>query len=172
MVLLLLLPPYLKGVTTLFCGWGHFPDCRCRVCHVLSRTGGWRPKRKSRGRKKPKKGDLGSMAIKKPTGNGSGKTDLPFKRSEFADTYPTLWEWLTLDTYADGTTRLTASLTIFNQWGVLKCCVNDRDLDRSAFFTGETVESLLASVDKGLEEDSCDWRKKPGTAKSSGQPPY
>jgi len=112
------------------------------------------------------------MPIKKPNVNMSGRNEVPMQESEFSALYPVLWEYLTSNWYADKSPRLTASLTIFVQGDVLKCCLNDRDLDRSAFFTGETVEKMLESVDRGIADDSCDWRRKAGSGKPSGQPPY
>jgi hypothetical protein len=48
---------------------------------------------------------------------------------------------------------------MFDQ-GVWKAAVHDRDRAVSAFLSGKTLTSLLASLEKGLVEDSLEWRAK------------
>jgi len=109
--------------------------------------------------------------MKKPDSLHGAKINKPLVMSAWSESFPMLWDYLTTSVYDGGESRLTSSLTIFVQDGVLKACVNDRDLDRSAFFTGETMEDLLISVDDSLREDDCDWRVKRGTSPQN-KPPF
>lgn len=84
--------------------------------------------------------------------------------------YPAMIEALTMRTWEDGTPRETSTLLVFIDGGKWKCCVNDRDVPRSAFVTADTLATLLVAVEKGLREDSLDWRMKPQESKRKGRP--
>lgn len=72
--------------------------------------------------------------------------------------YPALWEYLTLREWGPNEPRDTASLLIFNDEGILKACVNDRDALRVAFVAAGSLTLLLSSLEAGLVADTLDWR--------------
>ena len=76
------------------------------------------------------------------------------------DLFPNLFSYLTQDTWEDGSTRVTSTVLFFVERGELKCCLSDRDAQRSAFITGSDFQGLLEAVESGLEEDTLDWRQK------------
>lgn len=156
----------------MFCGWGHPFSCRCVVCRQLSPAGtSFRRKRAPRKRKKANN-STGVLELKKPIVGVNGQPIKPFCMSDFSAEFPTLWDFLTCSMYDGGEVRLTASLTFFVQDGTLKSCINDRDIGRSAFFTGETWEELLDVMERNLKDDTCDWRVKSGPRASGQTPPY
>jgi len=76
--------------------------------------------------------------------------------------YPTLMEYLTASSYEDGSARRPATLTVFCDQGQVKASVNDRDLDRVAFCTAETIEGLLVLLEDKLKTSSIEWRPSQG----------
>lgn len=82
--------------------------------------------------------------------------------------YPTLIEYMTVDAYDDGAARETTTLTIFAEEGGLKACVKDREGDRVAFVTGDSFEAILGAVERGLADDSLDWRVSRNPSRRGG----
>ncbi len=76
--------------------------------------------------------------------------------------YPNLWEFMTSTKYADGSPRVLGSLTVFVDAVCLKACLNDRDSSLVAFASAETMEGLWAALERGLKDDSLDWRRGAG----------
>jgi hypothetical protein len=100
-------------------------------------------------------------AMKKPDlkVNGAKKEPL-LNDSDFTAMLPNLCEYLITTQYEDGTTRQTSTLLIFVDEGVLKLCLNDREVGRTCFVTAETFEAALKALDSGLKDDTVDWRTK------------
>lgn len=73
-------------------------------------------------------------------------------------THPALWEYLTMQTWEDGTPRETATVSIFVGSGGLQAALNDRDVGRVAFVTGTSLAGLLDALETGLQNESLDWR--------------
>lgn len=80
--------------------------------------------------------------------------------SEFEARFPNLYAYMTQDTWDEGGARATTTLLFFFERGELKCCVSDRELQRSAFFTGSSIPDLMEKAENALEEDTADWRQK------------
>lgn len=85
--------------------------------------------------------------------------------SAFTKEFPATWEYLSLDTHKDGTSRHTSSLTIFVDEGVLKCCLSDKDVGEVAFWSADTWEELLAGLEEDLSSGQGDWRSSKKAAK-------
>lgn len=99
--------------------------------------------------------------IKKPTTTGSGaKAAIKWQDSMFAESYPTLHEYLTLSQWADRTPRMTATLTMYFVDGSMTMVVNDRDNERSAFFTASEFGDLMQAVETALRDDSAEWKSR------------
>lgn len=113
------------------------------------------------------------MAIKKPNLalNGERLGELLID-SDFTEEHPTLVEYLTLEKYEDDTPRLTSTLLIFMDKGVLKLCLSDRETNRTAFVTSPTVEGAFRILEEGLRDDTLDWRVKRDFKQSGAKPPF
>lgn len=85
---------------------------------------------------------------------------VPWKDAQFEKDYPNLSSYMKDVTYDDGSERTTATLLLFVHEGHLKCCLNDRDNERSAFATAFTIVGLFTALEDGLENDTLDWRNK------------
>lgn len=72
---------------------------------------------------------------------------------------PTLWDYLTESTYSDGTARRPSTLLFFCEDGLVKVCLHDRDLARSAWSTGKGEEECLATLEAKLVDGSVEWRR-------------
>lgn len=82
--------------------------------------------------------------------------DLP---TDMRDQYPILLEHLTQDTWEeDGKPRERSTITLCYSEGSLKVCLNDREFNRSCFRSGKSLAAALASLEKGLAQDTLDWR--------------
>lgn len=71
---------------------------------------------------------------------------------------PTLWEFLSLGEYDDGSKRVLGTLIIFVDGALVKGFVNDRDQGLSACVSSGTLLGLLEAVEDGLEGDTLEWR--------------
>lgn len=79
---------------------------------------------------------------------------------ELESSFPNLYAYMTQESWEDGSTRATTTVLFFFERGEMKLCVSDRDLQRSAFFTGPDFLSLLEIAEASLEGGDTDWRQK------------
>lgn len=63
-------------------------------------------------------------------------------------------------TWPDGPPRVTGTITLLFEEGMAKAALNDRDAGCSAFVSAKTYTSLFDRIEKGLCEDSLEWRTK------------
>lgn len=78
-------------------------------------------------------------------------------------TFPSIWEYLSTDAWPDGSARQSSTLTIFVEGGRVKVCLSDRENDRSAWASGESLEEAAMSLERALGQDTVEWRKRPQT---------
>ena len=108
------------------------------------------------------------MALTRPSGAapGSGGGGA-LAGGDAATLFPTLWEYLSGDTWDDGSARATSTMLAFVEDGMVKLCVNDRALQRKAWMTGRSPEAALAALEAALAAGNIEWRpdKAPGTGK-------
>lgn len=76
------------------------------------------------------------------------------------DKLEALFEFLTLTEWEDGETRERGTLIVFVEDGMWKACLSDKDSGRTCFYSSVAFDQLLAGLDKGLRQDSLEWRKK------------
>lgn len=98
------------------------------------------------------------MAIKKPTmtggkGSAGGKSDCKTLKK-----FPVLLSYLEDDAYEDGSKRERAKVSIFIEQGHVKAALNDGDAKRSCYVTADSLQDVLELLEKGLKDDSVDWR--------------
>lgn len=70
-----------------------------------------------------------------------------------------IWEYLAECEGNDGKTRLTSTLLVFVEDGLVKLCLNDRQHSRTAWVSAETLTKALAGLDQQLRDDTCEWRR-------------
>jgi hypothetical protein len=75
------------------------------------------------------------------------------------DRWPALSEMVCASRWPDGTARLTSSVSLFVFDGVVKGVLNDKDSGLAAWVSGDALESVLDALERGLQEDSLDWRR-------------
>lgn len=106
----------------------------------------------------------------RPSAKDSGSAQV--QDEAFAKKYPTLFDYLTQTKWDDGTSRVTATLMIFAQDGLLKGMLRDRDAEQTLWVAADGFEKLLKLMDKAASDPDAEWRlerSKPGdTAKRSG----
>lgn len=76
----------------------------------------------------------------------------------FAKSCPTLFEFLSAESYEDGTSRQLPTITVFVSPSGFQACLNDRDQSQACFVTSGTLEGLWAALEKGLADDTLAWR--------------
>jgi len=111
--------------------------------------------------------------VKKPLpGEQFKKTELPLDDAAFRDEFPNLYDHLFATTYEDGSGRMTSTMLIFSENGVLKLCLNDRDNGRSVFITATEFLSLFSVIETGLASNSLDWRSRRQSGDNGNKVPW
>jgi len=102
-------------------------------------------------------------------GGGGGRTDVwIIGDGSFENNHPEIYSFLSAVQYPDGAERVTGTLLLFTDQGVLKCCLTDRDGGCVAFLSGDSLEGLLDAAEAGLREDALEWRQQ---KRDSGRKP-
>lgn len=89
----------------------------------------------------------------------NGVPGLSRKGTGFAMSYPTIWEYLSIDCFDDGKARLTSTLSFFCGAGGLQAALNDRETGLVFFVTGDDVGDILETMEDQLVGDNADWKK-------------
>jgi len=107
-----------------------------------------------------------SQEMKKPisTGEALGKSDIP-DDTTFAKDFPALWEYLTHDTYDDGSSRERSTIKLRVESGRWLLAVNNEDARQSAYTTGTTLKETLKACNKALQDETAEFRSWGGTKK-------
>lgn len=99
------------------------------------------------------------MSLKRPsTKEAPGGAVVP-PEGEWAASYPLVWEFLFLEKWEDGSSRVPGSITLFAEDGLFKACLNDKDGQLVAFTSQRSPEGLFEAVDTGLGAGTLDWRR-------------
>lgn len=100
------------------------------------------------------------MTLHRPpkAGSGSPADSRLVRTSTLFSAMPTILEFLSVQQWDDGATRASGRLSLFVESGRWKACVSDPDGKRIAFVSAEDLDSLLLTVEVGLEQDTLDWR--------------
>lgn len=102
------------------------------------------------------------MPMKKPSALLPGVNGVsPVADAVFLKAYPQVFAYLADTAWEDGSSRETATLTVFVEEGVFKACLNDRATGRSGWVSGATFTGVLKSLESGLVSDDLAWRRKP-----------
>jgi len=77
---------------------------------------------------------------------------------KFLAKYPSLAHHIGDDFWDDNTPRTRSTLTLYLEEGSFKAALNDKEADASVFRTGETLDAVLAALEKALASGTADWR--------------
>lgn len=98
--------------------------------------------------------------LREPGINGVARTiDSEVALCGLSSSYPGLWEHLTETAWPSGKSRMTSTLLIFVEEGLVKLCLNDRSATRTAWVSGRTLTEALEHLNSGIEGDSLEWRR-------------
>lgn len=157
----------------MFCNAYHPVRCACHMCCMRqgrSTKSAYRANRESR---KAGKQQSEVTDVKRPMpGQLCGPKEAAFDDQGFKDEFPTLHQYLTCVRWDDGKPRTTTTLLFFVEGEALKCCINDRDNNRSAFVTSAGFAALLSEVETRLREESLDWKTKSQSNYSGRSTPF
>lgn len=157
----------------MFCGWGHRRGCLCEICRDLQRKNPrFADSRKTIMKVSEEEKGVQEMLRRPKPGERTGPIEPPFRDPDFSGQYPMLHEMLYSTQYDDRSPRTTSTLLIFCENSILRLCLNDRDNNRSVFFTGETMEAALISLENALATGTVDWRMRGRNGGSGGQTPF
>lgn len=102
---------------------------------------------------------MGLPRLQKPT---VPKTTTPAAAGwigdDFKDMYPHVAAFLSQTSWDDGTTRLTGTIGLFVQDGMLKAFLQDKDTQQTAFVTAPIFQALWDTIELGLGDGKLDWR--------------
>lgn len=99
------------------------------------------------------------MALRKPAGvTDPSRGIIRHEVCEIALLAPTVYEWLTAETWEDGSPRTTGSVSIFSGDGVLKAVLKDRDAQQCLWVAAPSLTKLFAVLEASLTSPSADWR--------------
>lgn len=111
--------------------------------------------------------------MKKPDVRMNGTPlDKPWGVDDWKGEYPNLTDMLLCTKWDDATFRTTSTLLVFVEDGVLKACLNDRHYNRSAFFTSDTMESLVVKIELALTNGTVEWRSRGKGQNSANVTPF
>lgn len=72
--------------------------------------------------------------------------------------YPTLWSYLTQSAWDDGSPRVTSSLLVFVQDGIMKGLLRDREAGLCLWVAAPGLSQLLGVLETNLGSSAADWR--------------
>lgn len=157
----------------MFCGMAHHSDCLCRLCGwrmgLSSKALYRRQRRRAIAASKKERGD----EVKRPEpGKIFGPRDVEWYDKEFMERWPEIYEWMCLQSYPAGGSRVTSTILLFCDAGAIKLCFNDRDNNRSVFINDATFTGAMDRLECGLKKDDLDWRRKGSNNSSSTSTPF
>lgn len=98
-----------------------------------------------------------------PAAGGSGSPSTLSDQGDYWGGLPSLYEFLSVPKWPDGTSRSTGTVMIFFEGGYWKCWVHDRDSYQGAFVSARTLPELLLEVEEAVATGKGDWRADKGS---------
>lgn len=96
--------------------------------------------------------------MKQPVQASAEKGVYLFSDSGWRAGTPLICEYLVTETWEDGASRETSTITIKAQDGGALVCLNDRDGSRTLYASADTVSAALKAIERHLKDGSGDWR--------------
>lgn len=87
-------------------------------------------------------------------GGGSGSPAL----GDFGVLFPTLFEYLTVRVFDDGTARKASALTVFSDGPQMKAVLKDAEQGLCLWMAAPTFDALLALLEAALNDPATVWR--------------
>lgn len=94
---------------------------------------------------------------------GAGGGDFPDEKWKTG--LPTLVEYMTSEKWDDGKERELSSVAIKFQDGLVLAVLNDPEMRRGLYVTGDTVEKALKALERNASDPKADWRQWGGNKK-------
>lgn len=91
-------------------------------------------------------------------GSASPGEQVPVGECSLSKRMPTVTEFLSLDQWEDGSSRVRGTFKVLIEGGVWKACLNDVDGNCYAFVSAKTFTALLEVLERGLAGQTHDWR--------------
>jgi len=83
----------------------------------------------------------------------------PPKPSGFLAKCPYIWAFLTTVFIEKGKpARKTSTILVFFEQGTFKTCLSDRENNRVAWGSGDSLEACLEGLEASLADGTCEWR--------------
>jgi len=100
-----------------------------------------------------------SMAFKRPIPSSAPKP-MPNAWTDKGDKsdYPNIFAFLTETVYDDGKPRMTGSISLFTQLGVLKASVSDKDNKRVCYLEASNLMELIQLIDMSICAEDTVWK--------------
>lgn len=99
------------------------------------------------------------MAIQRRSVNGVSQCVMPMSSEcAFGKAYPSLAEFISRETWEDGSSRTLGTILILCEDGRAKCWLNDKDANVSCWVSGDTVSAALKAAEKAVAGPGGDWR--------------
>lgn len=81
-------------------------------------------------------------------------------RTAFPATMKGLWEHMCLKADPEtGNARITSTLTVFTEDGMIKAFVNSRDTQEFACVSAQSFQDLFLAIEKALADPNTVWRR-------------
>lgn len=102
--------------------------------------------------------------LQEPSKNGAAQIiGSAAEIDEWCVSYPGVWEHLSETSWESGAPRVTSTITVFVEEGLVKICLRDRALFKTAWVSGRSILKALGALETGLEAGSLEWRKDRAT---------
>ncbi|AXH79190.1 MAG: hypothetical protein [Circular genetic element sp.] len=102
-----------------------------------------------------------------PPGGPPPASGGPADPGEWQHSLPALSEFLAATTWADGSSRMPGTLTLFTDDGLWKLCLSDKAQSLVAFCSGSSPLHAFQTAEQGLVAGTLDWR--PSQPRSSNK---
>lgn len=103
--------------------------------------------------------------MKRPDAGSATSAPGEFPDKSWRESYPNLCGYLCDDKWEDGKDRDLSTVTIKFQEGHVLAVLNDVDVRRSLYVTGDTVTQAIKALEKQLGAPGADWRSWGGNKK-------
>ena len=103
--------------------------------------------------------------MKRPNEIPTTRPEGTWPDEKWIETYPTICEHLGDATWDDGKPRTPSTISLSCQEGRIVVALNDKEMHKSLYRSGESVEEALRAIEKALVDPGADWRAWYGNKK-------
>lgn len=84
---------------------------------------------------------------------------LPPQPDSLTARFPSLWEFISLASWEDGSPRVPGTVLLFVDDDMVKVRLSDRAQGFTAWVSAKSLEGVLEGCERGLRDDGLEWRK-------------